>query len=229
MSEIIITDRALESAAAEYREAMLAELPMPSECEHEFSAEYVKKRDELIRRTHRRSTIGRYMRNVAAIFIAVILGSGAFLGVNGEARADFLAWARSLYENSIIYRYSGESESAPLPYCELTWVPEDYELVIDDRYEDSLTMVYRNANGDSFIFSCERMTEYSLMQIELTDVHTSTKLELNAYDAELFESDDGSLALLWMDNESGFIYMINANALDETDVIHIFDDIKYTK
>lgn len=226
MSEIIITDRALKSAAAEYREAMLAELPMPSECEHEFSAEYVKKRDELIRRTHRRNDFGRYMRNVAAVFIVLILGSGAFLGVNGEARADFLAWARSLYENSIIYRYSGESESAPLPYCELTWVPEGYELVTSERDENSLAMVYVNENGSSFIFSCNRMTEYSLMQVGLTDVHTSTKLELNAYDAELFKFEDESLALVWLDSDNGFIYTINAESISEDVIMHIFDGIK---
>lgn len=229
MSEIIITDRALESAAAEYRDAMLGALPKPSECEHEFSAEYVQKRDELILRTHRRSTIGRYMRNVAAVFIVLILGSGAFLGVNGEARADFLAWARSLYENSIIYRYSGESESAPLPYCELIWVPEGYELVTSERDEDSHIMVYENELSKQLIFTCNRMTEYSLMQVGLTDVHTSTKLELNAYDAELFKFEDESLALIWLDSDNGFIYTINAESISEDVIMHIFDDIKYTK
>ena len=226
MSKIVFTDHALREAAAEYRDAMLAAMPIPEEGMHEPSAEYRSKMAALIKKMERRDARRRWTRSAAAVFLVFILGSGAFLGVNGEARADFLAWLRSSYENSILYRYVGESE-APLPDCELTWLPDGYELTVNDRDENSLTMMYENGNGEGFIFSCDRMTENSLMQIGLTDNYTSTRMKINGYDVELFEDDDGRIALVWMD-DGGFIYMINANKLEKTVIMHIFDGIELT-
>ena len=228
MSEIIITDYALRCAAAEYRSAMLAGLPKPPECEHEFSAEYIEKRDKLIRRVERIQISRRFAQNAAAIILALVLGSGVFLGINGEARADFFAWLRNAYENSIIYRFAGEESVAPLPDCELTWVPEDYELALNERDNDSVTMVYENKNGDGLIFSCDRITENSLMQIGITTEFTSEIIAGNGYDAELITSEDGSCALIWLDNENGFIYAING-FIDESDIMHIFRSIELTQ
>jgi len=231
MSKVEITEYALRCAAAEYREAMLAALPKPSECEYEFSDEYYEKRDSLIRKTERRSSLRRICKNVAAVFLVCFLGAGAFLGINGEARADFLRWVREVYENSIIYHFAGEATEAPLPDCELTWIPEGYELVRDEQDENSLTMVYENDNGEGFIFSCDRMTEYSLVQLIPTGDNIVKPININNMSGELYIAADGSNDndIIWMDNELGIFYYLGSNALDEIVILHIAKNINIAK
>lgn len=232
MSEIIISDYALKCAAAEYREAVLAALPTPEEIpDHEFSAEYVAKREKLIRRAELRKSARRWAKNAAALFLVCFLSAGAFLGINSEAHADFLAWARGIYEKSIIYRFVGEESAAPLPVCELTWVPEGYELMDSFRDENSFALVYENEYGDAFIFSCDRMTEYSLMQLIPTGEGYSEKVWVNGMSGEMFIATDGSMdnELVWYEENSNFIYVLNCSNLDIPVILHIAKNINIAK
>lgn len=227
--KISLTDELLSKAAAEYMDAYVASLSgedIPEE--YEPSPGYRAGIDRLITRMELRDSIRRYARNAAALFLVCLLGAAGFLGINTEARADFLAWLRSGYESSIIYRYAVEAAEAPLPDCELTWVPDGYELTDSFNDENHLALIYENGEGDGIVFSCNRMTEYSLMQIGLTKEYTSEIMSINGCDAELFRFDDGETSLIWLDNESGFIYSVSGTA-NESVILHIAKNINIAK
>ena len=82
MGKVLITDHALEQAAASVSKAMLNAIPSAEECRHEFLPEFEAKiqqlREKECRHTHRRSIL----RRVAAVFLAIVLGAGVWLATD---------------------------------------------------------------------------------------------------------------------------------------------------
>ena len=229
MSKSNFTDKELKAALAEYRNAILASIPDPEEPEFEPSPRYKASMTRLLRKMERKERLHRYSRRAAAAVLVFFLGFGTFIAADVNVRADFLTWLRSTYENSVIYRYIGVQNNAPLPQCELTWIPDGYELVSSEQGVDSLVMVYEDVKSDVFIFTCDRLAESSFIQIGITEKPASERATVNGLEAELFRFQDGDLYLVWIDNKSEFIYSLNGNALDEFVILHIAESVKITK
>ena len=92
-----ITDEMLYQHAAEARDIWLDTLPKDDELpEHQFSDEFMasfesmKKQEKVQQKKKRRTPLQR----VAAVFLAILIGSGTWLGVDAEARAAFVSWFR---------------------------------------------------------------------------------------------------------------------------------------
>ena len=88
---INLTDDLLRAAAADVRTAMLDALPAPEECSHTFSPQFERKMQKLIRQ---QKAGYRLLRQVAAVFFALLIGSSVWLMVDTEARAAFLQCRR---------------------------------------------------------------------------------------------------------------------------------------
>ena len=106
-----ITDEALYQHAAEARDIWLDTLPKDDELpEHQFSDEFMasfeamKKQEKVQQKKNRRTPLQR----AAAVFLAILIGSGTWLGVDAEARAAFVIWFREFTGDSAVYTYVGE-------------------------------------------------------------------------------------------------------------------------
>lgn len=223
MSNIVFTDDFLRSAAAEVREVMLRTLPAPSECSHEFSGGFKAKMETLIRRMELRDSLRRLGRSAAAVFLALIVSLSGWLAVDADARADFMSWAREVYESSIIYRYfGGEKALTELPDVELGWLPEGYVEVVRDADEESCVIVYESENDTIvltvFLTQDGLHSEYLFGNIE----YVYRSLEINGMDAELYLIQDGSSSneLTWFDAKNGVAFQLSTY-LSETDMLHI--------
>lgn len=125
-----ITDELLYQHAAEARDIWLDTLPNEDELpDHQFSDEFMAsletlKKQETGQRRKRRTPLQR----VAAVFLAVLIGSGTWLGVDAEARAAFVSWFREFTGKSAVYTYVGEflnrrSLTISVPGCRMVWKP----------------------------------------------------------------------------------------------------------
>ena len=100
-----ITDELLYQHAAEARDIWLDTLPNEDELpDHQFSDEFMAsletlKKQETGQRRKRRTPLQR----VAAVFLAVLIGSGTWLGVDAEARAALVSWFREFTGKSAVY------------------------------------------------------------------------------------------------------------------------------
>lgn len=124
------SDEALRAAARAVRESMLRALEEEKPEEHSFSEAFLEKIRKLVAIDRQRLRRRAVWQRVAGIILGILIGSGFFLAFNAEARADFMSWVRSTYENSILYEFfqGTKKEEAVLPEIEFTWLPGEYEI-----------------------------------------------------------------------------------------------------
>ena len=116
MSELLFSQQALQRAAASARQSMLDALPPPAQCEHAFSAAFQGKMERLLARARRREWARRAARRAALFFLAALMGVSAWLAVDTQARAAFISWVREVYEEHIVYRFSGKPAAYATPF-----------------------------------------------------------------------------------------------------------------
>ena len=225
MSKKMISDRQLDKYICEAAEAMLVSLPEPESCaDPKLSPQFEIRMTKLFEKMEGRKRIQSHLLRVAAVFVILVLGSGAFIGLNGEVRAEFSRWLKASYQSSLIYRYLGESTETPMPEIEFGWMPEGYELILKDELENSLIYIYE-CGDEGFIFSCNRMTENNLTQLFPKETDVCKEVSINGIEAEMWISENGNLRIIWKEDNSNFIYSMDGN-LNEYDILHIAETIK---
>ena len=93
----------------------------------------------------------RTAQNIAAVLVVILMCSGVFLSVNGEARAAFYGWCKEIYQIFFSYQFSERTTpSSPNEYGLYvpTWIPDGYSEI--GRADNGLkqSIVYANENGD---------------------------------------------------------------------------------
>lgn len=89
----MITDEMLKEAAGELENAMLAQMPDPKECQHDFSPRFERKMKKLIYRANHPITASLGFR-IAAVILAILLLGGSVLLASEDARAKLIGWVR---------------------------------------------------------------------------------------------------------------------------------------
>ena len=229
MSEIILTDAALHSAAEKVRDAMLDTLPPPSECNHVFSEPFIEKMalllnvdkmhssrpvEQRIRKLKHKANhpfLYGSIRRIAAIILVVFLGLGLWLTVDNSARAIFIGWIKETYEMFFVYRYSDEetilhdSDSEMRNYRP-TWIPEGYKEYKTTELNGSVTVQYIGDGENRLRFSYISGVHATNWFVDTTDTVQSTAY-VNGREAELFisQSESVSSILMWTaDNQDAF-------------------------
>lgn len=222
---INLTDDLLRAAAADVRTAMLDALPAPEECSHTFSPQFERKMQKLIRQ---QKAGYRLLRQVAAVFLALLVGSGVWLMVDTEAKAAFIHWVRTVYENSIVYRFFGSDT----PEVELTnyrpaWLPEGYvETMVIAEDSISLLVEYRNDENDVIYFHCFPMNDSVVTSIIPNGKITSEDVAVNGMYGTVYypENMDESNEMIWFNEELHIAYGLSSY-LEKSVMLHIAESV----
>ena len=225
MGKILITDHALEQAAASVSKAMLNAIPSAEECRHEFSTEFEAKIQQLQekerRNTHRRSIV----RRVAAVFLAIVLGAGIWLATDSQARAAVAKWFREVYETHIVYRFTGEAPGGELPIYKPTWIPDGYEEGAVVGTETVQTLVYQKGE-DAFTITYYWMSEERIGELIGTDGEgkaVSVKGNQGYFYPAAGEGSTNDL--VWVDERANIQFGISAY-LAEEDIMRMAESLK---
>ena len=230
MSDFILTDAALRSAAEKVRDAMLDTLPPPSECKHVFSEPFIEKMALLLNVDKRHSFSRPFdkgirklkhkanhpflygsLQRIAAIILVVVLGLGFWLTVDNSARAIFIGWIKEKYEMFFVYRYSDEKTIPHDPDSEMrnyrpTWIPEGYKEYKTSELNGCVTVQYIGDGEKRLRFSYISGSHATNWFVDTTDTVESTAY-VNGREAELFisQSESVSSILMWTaDNQDAF-------------------------
>lgn len=219
------TEDQLRQAAAQVRDAMLASLPPEEDCRHRFSPAFLRRMRPLLRR-QRHPVLYRAMGRAAALFLAVLLGGGAFLTASPQARAALFQWTRQVYESSVLYRFDGESKNQTLPVYQLTWIPEGYTEFAPPKHNTTHDEVYCNQDDQLLTFTYGLMQEGTALYIVDTDNAVSKTINRAGIAYEVYTSTDPALpnAVSWLDEEDGIFFAISG-FLSEDDILHIADGV----
>ena len=231
MSEIILTDAALHSAAEKVRDAMLDTLPPPSECDHVFSESFSERMSFLIKKHQRKAFTNRMLRRVAIIFLVLLLGVSSFLAVNAEARAAFVRWIRQAYDNVIVYRFQGTTEKL-IPRYTLTWVPEGYEETERIETDQSVQLLYTNEETeDLFALEVSLVNEGKASYIIMdSDQYQCESLTVLGGRAEYYQeaAPDEPDILMWFDSDETIVFYLHG-FFDKAVMLRIAESVKQSR
>ncbi len=219
------SDALLQEAARDVCRAMADALPAPEDCAHAFSPAFDRKMRPLLRRQAYRPLL----RQAAAVLLAAFVGLGAWLLVDGDARAAFLRWVREVYETHLLYRFQGEAVEADHAAYAPTWLPAGY--VETERHElySQTVIIYENAEGQQLSFSCGVMQEGAAVGVILEGAaeEAVTVSGLPGFYYEDPEGDDQS-TLIWMDESLGLSFDLQTFE-DFSVMLHIAESVDLVK
>lgn len=225
----MITDEMLRIAAREADQALMSSLPDPSECSHEFSKDFDRKIQKLIRRT-RHPVMVMVFRRVACVFVAVVLICSTWLTVDVEARMAFFTWIREQYENFFVYRKDNvELDSRNTVDYRLSWLPAGFVPIDKYELESNTIQVYDDGNGNRIYFSYSKNTDVTSFFVE-ADYTTVHSVIVNDIKADFYWSKDASVtnSLVWTSEDGTTLFCISA-FLEQDELIHMAESVEEQK
>jgi len=144
----MVTDVMLREAAGEAENAILASLSMRTVEAHQFSNQFQKKIDKLIRRA-KHPIQYQVMRSAAAILLLVAILFGMVFAISPEVRASVINWVRSTFFEYSQYSSEGDNNTDYEYYFPL--VPDGYsELTVID----TVVFVFTKSLQNNFTSVC---------------------------------------------------------------------------
>lgn len=220
-----ISNAELRKAAAQVRNAMLAQLPEdvnePVQLNRDFCLRMEKKEKRL-------RLLRQVRQQAVAAVLALVVGFGCLMTFNTQVRAAVVSWFKEMFETYVVYYFSGESPEV-LPDLEFTWLPEGMELV--DKYEEAdyyHQAVYLYPDnpemGFAIDWSLQGYGEWTFWYPE--QGYRTQAVSINGYSGELVmpESSERDYYLIWVDEEWGVVLMISS-PLDPDVIVHIAEGI----
>ncbi len=230
-TDIRFGERELQAAAKLVAESMLEGLPDAVACGHDFSEGFRRKMEALLRRQRRRSIRHTVWRYAAAVLLTVTLTFGAVMAVSPQARAAVVQWVRTVYENSVVYRFFNPAPQGALPRYQLTWLPEGFAEVDAYVSQHGYSFLYMNENTEQGIaFDYSYMRDGVAPTIASEGGYTISHAEINGMLADFYQmsNENGTNVLVLIDEKAGIIFTISANT-DKDSIFNIAEGMALCK
>lgn len=229
MTMRFITDEELVIATTMVSEAMLRALPEPEECTGQFTAQFEEKIEKLKKTAASKANWKKFAQSAVAAVLVVLIGFSMLCVFNTEVRAAVVTWFKETFGTYTTYRFTSEDQNE-LPDYELTWIPDGYELIREDSYEqmygavylrenniiDGFTFDYSIANNDTQMSIHSNYGQYHSEAVNISGKHGELYLSNNANDAN---------ALIWFDEDNNIVFSITSY-MDASVILHIANNVK---
>ena len=172
------------------------------------------------------------LRRAAAFLLVCLLSGGVFLSVDAQARDALQVWLRTIVENSVFYRFTGEENQGDFPVCRLGWIPEG--VVLERETDQPDKGVYRayyvnSETGYGFVFYYQWMADGLAAGLS-TENMIYQRTVVNGMPADYYEStlEGDSNLLMWFDEEHHLAFSINSR-LDRETIFRIAEGVTLTE
>ena len=151
-----ISDETLRQNAAKARELWLDTLPRKDELpEYSASPAFQENMARLLRqgrRVEKRKSFLRSLGRVAAVLLLVTVVSFAgLMTVDAAFRAKILQVVSQVFSDHTEYIYTGGEEGAKLPELRLDALPEGFEVLSDEQFEEKSRHIHCENNADYYL------------------------------------------------------------------------------
>jgi len=219
-----MTDEMIQVAALEANQALITQLPLSGECQHEFSPGFRKKMKKLIfRRKH--PILLKALRTAAGVVIVFMLGGGLLLTFNSEVRAEFLSWMKESNKGLVMYfTTEGVRENNRKLRYRLSEIPEGYEEYEIDSSEDGAALVYINEQRKFLKFYYLHDSNEAVLGL-YTEGYQCINTTIGDLKGEMYLADDQDMAnaIVWKDEST--IWYLSA-FLDEEELLKLAKSIE---
>lgn len=219
-----ITDHALREAARQVRTSMLNSLQAEAPPQHPFSQEFLSSMDVLLQKEEKRRHHAAAFRRCIAALLSIAIGLSLFLGLNPEAQAAAIRWAKKTALGQTVFSFFEDTEPA-LPEYRLMWLPEGMELIQESHTAQTHAQLYYNPKDTSQGFSIEwglMDSENDFFVYHSDAEYGVSSVRINDYSGLLYVSPDSSAShcLVWFDEAAGIRFSIVSH-LDPSVIMHI--------
>lgn len=220
-----LADEMLTQAAKQVAASIKASLPVPDECHHEFSPEFEHDMKRLITQTERRCHIRRYLQGVAAACLAVVISLSTWLAVDAEARAAFVQWVKTVYEQSVVYEFFHSKDERDEVRYRLGWVPDGYTIENEVGGDGITTLVY--LRGESAIYFTYEYSEDGAKAELFPGVSNVEPVQVNGMPGEFYLPQDPaeSNSLVWFDEENCILCSISG-FIDKESMVRMANSVE---
>ncbi|MBT9173621.1 MAG: hypothetical protein DDT21_02022 [Syntrophomonadaceae bacterium] len=217
-------ENALKNAVIKADQYEVEALPADNEIDHEFSRDFERKMQKLIRRSKKGNTIREWVvwrRRAVALIAAIIIPIASAMSVP-SVRASVIEFITEVYEK-FTHIFFDESQSPRDAADEFTiyepvYIPEDFEMV--NIKADGLVLMEYEKENDFISYSQQRLENVS-MHINTEGVELE-ELEFKGFSAKYY-SNRGVQNLLWHDGK--YMYMVSSTLGRDT-VFKIADSVE---
>lgn len=189
---------------------------------------FIQKMKDTFKKYRRYEFIQTTKKCIAAVFAALVVGSGVWLTIDVDARASMFEWIRQIYENSIVYKYIGEREVDILPEYELHYIPDGFTKAEEHKSEKQCVVLYFNdKTNKSIIFEYCLIDRSSVTSLQNAKANSDyEKLSIGNYNADFYYANASSDAnsIVWFDDENGLMFRIDSN-MDKQVILDIFESV----
>lgn len=217
----MIPDEKLRLALDEYDAAIMAALPDPSDCDHQFSKRFERKMRGVCRMA-KHPVAYKTLQRAACILLALLALFGSVIAFNPDVQAAVTDWVTKYFGRSANYSYTEEPDStvAEQKSYALGWLPEGYEFYKFMSDPASESIGYANETGQILCFSYHYATPSELFII--MEEHTKKTASVNGQTADVYLSHDPEVGscILWKDPETHTLFYISA-AVSEEDLMRL--------
>lgn len=229
MKTFSFSDQDLVLASGNVRESLLSVLPSPSDCSHIFSESFEETMTPVLKKSSKAQKKRSFLRSIAAVFLALLIGTSMLLAFSPKTRASLAQWIREIYQNRIIYHYTGDQIDTPITGCEIGWVPEDFSNPEIYQDESMFSAMYFSERRVALVIDYYYMFDGTALDIQFDDAANIKEepVSVNGLPGTLYLCSDGSESstLVWHDNENRIEYTING-FLEESEFLRIAESIR---
>lgn len=218
------TAKELRVAAARLEDCMMAGLAQEEE-PYNFSPTFHMKMEPVLARARRQEQSHRVVQTIVASVAVILICGFSWLVTHAQAREAVQRWIRETWRNNIVYRFLG-GESFSLPEVRPAWLPEGYEEAMALEREGRLSVTWQNGNGDCIFFDVHQMQEGTMVDLIANPGEETAceKVDIGGLPGEFYISSTEQSVLIWMDDETGFCYELNAK-LESSVILHIAESV----
>lgn len=224
MKDFPLTDKKIENLCEDYCQALLDFLATMSVEKHEFSEDFERKMEILIKENRKRQTFKKIKHFVASIILVLMSLFSIWMALDTEMRAEFCSWVRVQYENSFVYHYFPiRSSDVSVDDYTVTWLPEGYAEKQSEMTDDTVLRTYASEHGEIIImwFISESSDTYVSLD---GDIH-SEAVDINGLEGHIYWSGtDNHKSIIWIDDFDGVTFCIESSEDIET-IVKIANNI----
>ena len=167
----------------------------------------------------------KFLRTVAAIFIACTVTLGAVMLANPTARAAILQWVVEWYETHVVYRYAGEASLTEMPQYGISALPNGYAEVDRSGFPGYVSVTYQNADG-SVLYLDYTHIQQGAATVFVTEDMVVSDIVVNGFPGHLYLSEmpEQGSAVTWIDSTQNIQFTVDGFA-DESGLLHMAESL----
>ena len=223
---IQVTDQLLYRYMPIVDEELLKEIPDAPELDFKISDTFHKKMNRLMRKSHYPKLNYYFMKTggKAAVIALLVFAIGAALAVSVKAvmQLRINVTERIWHDGYVEERYSvvGEGEGV---IKKLSYVPNGYYLIREDKIKWSYTAEYHSERGMRFVFGGDVIMDGTVTGKD-TDYINQHTVVVRGYDVLIETNEEGHRGCYW--TEEDIQYVILADDLEENELIRMIEEMK---